>query len=216
MCGGGKHGPFNSWAELVQHWKGSRSREEELKEHERFRRIASLGEAIKIAGLSRDEKGNLYSHQWKPGGRWPQKLEIAARALAAKSNADLLRQCSTFAKLHMAVGIIVNEMAGAFEDSPLYVYDVSVRIVAHLGRDLPGTSPATNPYWPDRVYLHRGTREGAQVLQEYKVLIISGDTLEMSDLPTELQQLDPWEVESILCDYADDIRLMGERGLLKR
>jgi hypothetical protein len=184
-------------------------------EHERFRRIASLQEAIKIAALSKDENGNLYSHQWKLG-RWPQKLETAARALTAKPHPDYLKQCSTFAKLHTVVGIIVKDKAGAFEDAPLYVYDVSVRIAAHLGRHLPGTNPATNPYWPDRVYLHSGTLAGAKVLQEYNILVVSGDTLEMSDLPSELGQLDPWEVESILCDYADDIRSMGERGVLKR
>ena len=65
------------------------------------------------------------------------------------------------------------------------VYDTVLRIGAKL--DL----------FPDRVYLHCGTREGARALG----LKWRDPWLKVDELPRELRRLKPHEIEDFLCIY---------------
>jgi len=71
----------------------------------------------------------------------------------------------------------------------LYVYDTSLRIGAKLN------------VLPEKVYMHAGTRIGARRLgYEGSIRFI-----EISDLPIEFQQLEPYEIEDMLCRFKDKI-----------
>ena len=68
------------------------------------------------------------------------------------------------------------------------MYDTALRIGAKLG------------VAPVRVYLHTGTREGAKRLGiETKGV----SALWPSELPEALRELEPYEVEDVLCIYKD-------------
>ncbi|MEO0269567.1 MAG: hypothetical protein ABIN73_07505 [candidate division WOR-3 bacterium] len=55
-------------------------------------------------------------------------------------------------------------------------------------------------YSPDKVYLHAGTKEGAKNLG----LNTKGKkALQINELPKELKDLSPIEIEDILCIYRD-------------
>ncbi len=69
----------------------------------------------------------------------------------------------------------------------MYWYDTVFRIGISMG------------VYPQNVYLHRGTRDGAKALGIYK----GKDVLEMSELPVELRKMKPYQVEDFLCIKKD-------------
>jgi hypothetical protein len=71
----------------------------------------------------------------------------------------------------------------------LYYYDTALRIGASLR------------LMPRRVYLHRGTRDGAHALG----LACKADSLDPRDLPKALAVLEPREIEDFLCIYKDQL-----------
>ncbi len=74
--------------------------------------------------------------------------------------------------------------------SEVYVYDAALRIGAYLN------------LYPQKIYLHAGTRKGAK---NYGLETVNRDWLEMSEMPKALQGLEPQEIEDILCIYKDKI-----------
>ena len=70
-------------------------------------------------------------------------------------------------------------------------YDFALRIGAYLG------------HFPQKIYLHSGTKEGAESLLKKK---ISEDSLETKDFPKELQCLKPYHIENFLCIYKKKLK----------
>lgn len=85
----------------------------------------------------------------------------------------------------------VAEKAGArlWKNGEMTIYDTSQRIGMFLGHE------------PDRVYLHRGTREGAKALGFKGQLAF----ILPSQLPRAFRKLKPSEIEDCLCIYRDEI-----------
>jgi hypothetical protein len=102
--------------------------------------------------------------------------------LSSKSGAD---QCRSFDALHDRV---LESCKHLDRIGGLYCYDVAHRIGQSLRLE------------PCKVYLHRGTREGARRLG----LDWRKKSLEMSELPTELRAMTPAEVEDFLCVCRDE------------
>ena len=75
----------------------------------------------------------------------------------------------------------------------LYIYDTSLRIGTRLN------------LFPTKVYLHAGTRVGAQALG----FDIKNESIEVSELPKELQKLKPHEIEDVLCIYRECLKATG-------
>ena len=69
------------------------------------------------------------------------------------------------------------------------------------------TSPAGSARFlslsPDHVYLHAGTRKGAQALG------LQGATVHKNDLPPEFRRLSPAEIEDCLCIYKARIQRLA-------
>lgn len=137
---------------------------------------ADLAQAIRIAALSTNQEGKRLSHQRRiPASVLKQFAEELAQREAE------IASCGDFEALHRLVVGVCEPIDGAGE---LLAYDVAFRIGAYLGIE------------PTRVYLHAGTKKGARRLG------ISGNVVDMADLPEELHVLKPWQAEDFLCIYA--------------
>jgi hypothetical protein len=139
-----------------------------------------LKEAIKKAAQARDEGGRFYRHQWNLFNR-PDVSKKSQEVLLAC--ADQIAACKDFDSL---LGLVESKLRipGAGE---MYWYDTAFRIAISL------------MFFPDKVYLHRGTRAGAIALGIYT----GEDVLEMSELPQELRRMKPYQVEDFLCMRKD-------------
>jgi len=149
------------------------------KEVEWFAQHSSLESAINDAAMSIDWEGYRFQHQHRIK---KSVLESARKRLL--SSAIRLRQCTNYEELHGVVESALYSLEGAGE---LYVYDVSLRIGSKLG------------LFPQKVFLHAGTRKGAKALG----LTTKLSWLEMDSLPEWLRELQPYEVENFLCRYRD-------------
>lgn len=145
----------------------------------------SLADAVSVAALCKSPSGKRHSHQC----RIPfASLDEARRRLLA---ADL-RGAATFEELHDFVTATVR---GIWMVAELTIYDIAHRIGAHLGLA------------PERVYLHRGTRDGARALG----LGRGRATLALRELPREFHRLNPAEAEDCLCIYKEQLWAFATR-----
>ena len=127
----------------------------------------SLEDAVRLAALAKMPSGKRFRHQY----RIPRtSLEKAAAVLL--SNLSLVKAATTFEELHRVIENLTGEIPKIGE---LMVYDTALRIGAYLGLH------------PSKVFVHAGTREGAQHLG------FEGKrrTIEVAELPTAFSLLTP-------------------------
>ena len=134
---------------------------------------------MQFAALAINSRGKRYSHQRRLSR---SVLERACTLLLA--NESKLTQCKDFDQLHSFLEALLAPIKGI---GALYVYDTALRIGAKLG------------LLPSKVYLHAGTRVGARALG----LDSKAKAIEILQLPEELQQLAPYEIEDALCIFKD-------------
>ncbi len=150
-------------------------------ELEWFRNQSSLEAAIECAALALDSRGKRFSHQTRIKHESLQQANVALSATIGD-----LGQCQTFDELLNTIQCSLQHIQGLGE---LYCYDTALRIGARLG------------LFPQRVYLHSGTRDGTKIPGlDYKARAI-----ETSELPSELQCLAPHELEDFLCIYKNKL-----------
>jgi hypothetical protein len=167
--------------EIVDDYR-ARFRADAKAELDSFRDEKTLEAAVQRACLTIDSEGRRESHHFRR-----QSVHLQAGAARLIAHLDEIRAVTNFAKLHaLCERLLGLSLQGL---GPLYVYDTALNISAKLG------------HMPKAVYLHAGTRGGAAALG------LQGDrTLLMSELPSELRALEPYEVEDVLCIYKDHIR----------
>jgi hypothetical protein len=124
--------------------------------------------------------GKRHLHQRRIPRRVLEQVEMRLQRIEPR-----LAKATDFAAIHRSVD---QEVGGLKGIGALTVYDISHRIGAYLGKS------------PKRVYLHAGTRIGAQVFG------IESDPFEPGILPKPFAQLTPAEVEDCLCIYKDDLK----------
>lgn len=149
-------------------WRG-------LDELRSFADETTLRSAIARAGAAKRSDGKRYGHQ----RRLPARVLSQMQDRLLRSN---FKVCSSFHQLYERVDEAIGSIHGVGD---LAVYDTALRIGAKLGLS------------PDRVYLHRGTRQGARALG----LNWRAPYLERKDLPAPLRKVPPREVEDILCIF---------------
>lgn len=142
-----------------------------------FRKMHSIEEAIEKAAKAECETGGKHDHQWRIP---PSILGRAAKALL--DNRAEIRKCRSFENLMKLVETTIGRIPGIGE---MAIYDTAHRIGANMG------------LYPERIYLHRGTRDGAKALG----LGSSRAYLNVSELPREFERLRPREIEDCLCIY---------------
>jgi hypothetical protein len=166
-----------NWETIIRHYKLHHAHNEES-EINCFRRQPSLEAAIDLAARAKDDQGNHYSHQNKiPRTAYPE----ARRRLL--EHHDEIQRCKSFHELWLLLKEILEPIPGIGE---LYIYDTAFRIGAYLN------------LLPDRVYLHRGTRDGAKA---FGFVTKNKEWLMLDELPKPLRDLPANEVEDILCIY---------------
>ena len=133
-----------------------------------------IKEAIRKAAQARDKHGRIHSHQ-----KWlRQETADKSQEILLKCAVEIMA-CQDFDTLHTFIKSKL-QINGLNE---MYWYDTAFRIGISMG------------IYPQKVYLHRGTRTGANALGIYRGV----EVLEMSDLPIELQIMKPYQVEAFLC-----------------
>ena len=151
-----------------------------------YRAMPTLRHAIRGAARARTAGGGKHPHQWRIA--WDVLRRFGIR-LAREERA--LQEAQSFDELHRVVQRVGELTHGIGE---LAVYDTALRIGAKL--DLP----------PARVYLHRGTRGGAEALG----LDHRRPSIAVSALPRAFAPLDAHEIEDCLCIFKK--LLSGERS----
>ena len=144
-----------------------------------FKREPTLGAAVARAALAQRPDGKRYGHQRRIS---PNTLKKVRKRLPAKRCGS----CRNFSELYDLIETNIGTIRGV---GSLMVYDTALRIGAKLR------------VWPERVYLHRGTRLGARALG----LKYWQPTLELSELPQALRTLRPHEIEDLLCIYDKEL-----------
>jgi hypothetical protein len=162
---------------VVEHYKRS-YRARAKAELDSFRAEPSLEMAVCRAALVEEPDGTRYGHQRR---RTPDELQRGVRNLVR--DVAKLEAAANFGQLIQTIHASVGHLRGLNE---LYIYDVSLHIGAFKGT------------LPTRVYLHAGTREGALALG---LDAKTRKALDLFEIPEPLRELEPYEIEDVLCIY---------------
>jgi hypothetical protein len=146
-----------------------------------FRTLSMDDAAISRAALGLYASGRRHRHQYRVR---PNALSESRRRLVPIAPA--LASAGSFDELFDIVSSEIELIDGIGD---LAVYDTALRIGGRF--DLR----------PTKVYLHRGTREGAKALG----LAFRRAYLELAELPAELQILSAREAEDALCIYKHEL-----------
>lgn len=140
---------------------------------------------LEVAVLCRTSEDKRHGHQ-----RRLKETDLRA-AHSVLSECDF-QSCKTFDAIHKAIEDALEDIPGI---GPLTVFDIACRIGAFKGVS------------PKKVYLHAGTRKGAQALG----LGRGEETIEVKRLPEEFHRLSPRHAEDCLCIYKDHIKRIASR-----
>jgi hypothetical protein len=161
-----------------------------------FKQQPTLKSAINLAALATNSNSKRYSHQ-----RRLKKETLERARIILSANLENIEKCGSFDELFTLIEIALQSVGGIGE---LFVYDTALRIGAKLN------------LFPDEVYLHTGTRVGA------KALGFDGKAtaIEITALPIELRQLEPHEIEDVLCIFKSELSKetvkASDEGISKR
>jgi hypothetical protein len=148
----------------------------------------NLEKAIRYAARARTKLWKKHPHQAR---RTRAELVGFAQSLSAYKTA--IERTTSFQGL-----IRIATLARVKGIGPLTIYDTCTRIAANLGVEV------------DRIYLHAGTRVGAERILGERLNV---PYILKTDLPPAFQRadLDCGEIEDILCIYKDDFIGLGAR-----
>ena len=181
-----------NWETIIRSYR-LKNRSHKQKELDWFRRQTSLEAAINVAAKAEDEP----KAENKRGLRYPHQRRIIRQAIPEANRLllekhDELQRCKSFHELWLLIGKTLEPVRGIRE---LYVYDTALRIGAYLN------------LLPNRVYLHRGTRDGAK---KFGFVTKKNEWLNIDELPDILRELPADEIEDILCIYKN--KAMSSKG----
>jgi hypothetical protein len=142
---------------------------------ERMRFAKSPIESIKIACECMDNRGKRMPHQ-----RRIRKAVLEAWTEAVSARQTSIFKANTFDELHNILIFISSNMKGVGE---LLVYDTADRIRVYRNLDL------------EKLYLHAGTRVGAELLYGERL----GKAITHENLPSELRKLSFEDLENLFC-----------------
>ena len=120
------------------------------------------------------------SHQ----NRFKKETLIKSRDILF-NNINELKKTKDYHSLYMTIRKLIIPIQGVGE---LYCYDTTLKIGSFL------------KIFPDYIYLHRGTRIGAERLR----LAYKKEYLTMKEIPREFKKLLPYELEDFFCIYKDE------------
>lgn len=147
-----------------------------------FRNQPNLESAVKYAATATNTKGKRYSHQ-----RRIKRAVLNEGKHVLLANLRQIEAAKDFDDLYALIRHAIKRIKGLGE---LYVYDTAFRIGAYAKK------------LPKKVYLHAGTRKGAEALG------FDGSrlTLELSEFDPALRVLKAYEIEDVLCIFKDHLK----------
>lgn len=170
---------LDSLASIVSHYiRHHRSRA--AAELRYYSDLPSLEEANARASRAENSRGQRHSHQ----RRLPRS---APPEILPRLNATDLQAATSYADLHRIIEAAIGSVRGV---AKLMLYDTALRVGAFLHLE------------PEHVYLHAGTRDGAQALG----IARHRSHLAPDELPAEFRRLRPYEIEDCLCIYKDQLK----------
>ncbi|MCL4549834.1 MAG: hypothetical protein M1495_14840 [Bacteroidetes bacterium] len=134
---------------------------------------------MEYVALAIDLNGKRFAHQ----RRLKKQALINSRDILFQ-NITKLKKVNDFHSLFEIVTDLLLPIKGVGE---LYYYDTTLKLGSYLR------------LFPEYIYLHSGTRTGAQKMN----LPFKKKYLLKHEIPMELQKLLPYEVEDFLCIYKD-------------
>ncbi len=141
----------------------------------------SLYHAIWIAALSINNLQKRHPHQYKLK---EDVLKNFAEALLLKEKS--IEMAESFETIY---NIVKNTGAVTFGVGEMLIYDTAERIGNYKG------------LFPQKIYLHAGTRKGAEILLGK----IQSETITKNQLPEEFSSLTCSEIEDVLCMYKNKL-----------
>lgn len=150
----------------------------------------SLEEAIYEAAIARNAEGKKNKHQWRL-----KNIDLEKFAVQLVDKVDELKKCATFDAILEVVEKHKTNGIGT-----LTIYDTAERIGAYL------------KLFPNKIYLHAGTKAGAEKLLGKK---LQQKFIRKEELPEVFQQnnLHCGAIEDILCMYKNSFEDEEETGL---
>lgn len=155
-----------------------------IEEEAFFVSCQTLEQAISYAGLARNSKYK-FPHQYRVKN---EALEGSRMVLL--QSIGRIQVCESFHQLFLLVESLIGPINGI---GPLTIYDTAFRIGIKLG------------LFPEYIYLHAGTKEGARNLGLYT----NEPYLEICQVPNTFQKLKSSEIENIFCIYKDRFKVNG-------
>lgn len=147
-----------------------------------FESQKSVRDAVRLAGLAQGPSGKRFDHQRRiPSPVLEKSAQILNCALQQLSGAH------SFHDLYQLVAALIGPISGIGD---LTIYDTALRIGAKFR------------IYPERVYLHAGTKQGAKYLR----LSYRRRWLVVGELPQAFQRLKPYQVEDVLCIYKNELQ----------
>jgi hypothetical protein len=144
----------------------------------------SFEEAVLLAGLAINLEGKRLDHM--------SRLQHDALSRGVTALIKYHAVLSAQADFHSLLQTIYDLLKDISHLGEMYWYDTAIRLGANLG------------LYPDHIYLHRGTREGAaRVVRD----TVDRVFIDVHELPPELvdTSLSPGHYESLLCVYKDEL-----------
>jgi len=172
----------NSYEAIVERYRW-RERLKLIELLEYFEKLPSLDEAIEAAADGRKENGALHNHQ-----RLLEQPTVDDVRRVLLANRAVIGQVTNFEELFKLFNVLLTPVGGAGE---MYIYDAALRIGAHLKK------------LPEHVYLHKGSRIGAEALG---VAVARRVWIAIEELPDAFHILKAYELEDLLCIYKDHLR----------
>ncbi len=151
-----------------------------------YRNLASIDDAIRFACHGRN--GKIHKHQRRVGRA---TLEHARKVL--HRHTDKITACKSFDDL---LTLVENRTSSIDRFGVLAAYDTSLRLGAYLGLS------------PQLVYTHAGTKKGCKALN----VPTKGGKVEMVDLPSPINDMEPYHAENFLCIFKDRFSGVDEAG----
>lgn len=178
---------LNSYEEIVADYQWGH-RLKLMEDLEYFAKFPSLEDAIDAVADARKQNGALFHHQ-----RHLEQSTVDEVRRVLIANLEVIRQVATFDELFTLLDRLLTPIRGAKE---MYVYDAALRLGAYLKK------------MPERVYLHRGARIGAEALG---IAAAGRSWIAVEELPSAFGILKAYEIEDVLCRRKVDLKRVHRR-----
>lgn len=174
-------GKIFSFQGIINRYKSIYQKDNELTF---YKNLPNLMTTIENAAHAKMGNGKRHPHQYRLKGEALNEVFVSLT-----DSIELIKPAQSFEELFEIINKSILKIVGIGE---LMVYDTALRVGAFLGLH------------PEKVYLHRGAKQGAKSLGIGK----GKRAVEVSEFPKEFHGLRAYEIEDCLCIYKEHLALI--------